>query len=77
MGECIIIKVWARSLFTLSPARLMKNYDHQTKLLSKLHKIYTQDETSFFRVLDAALVGVLNKKQLKQLEETLIHQFGK
>jgi hypothetical protein len=54
----------------------MKNYDHQTKLLSKLHKIYGQDKTSFFRVLDAALVGVLTKKQLKELEETLIHQFG-
>ena len=54
----------------------MENYDHQTKLLSKLHKIYRQDKTSFFRVLDAALVGALNKDQLKELEETLIHQFG-
>jgi|LULO01.1.fsa_nt_gb hypothetical protein len=54
----------------------MKNYDHQTKLLSKLHKIYGQDKTSFFRVLDAALVGVLTKKQLEELEKTLIHQFG-
>ena len=25
VGEYIIIKVWARSLFTLSPAKLMKN----------------------------------------------------
>mgnify|MGYP001216381436 FL=1 len=53
----------------------MKNYDQQTRIYTKLCRIYEKNNTSFYRVLDY-LVGSFNKDQLKEIEQTLIHQFG-
>ena len=53
----------------------MKNYDQQTRIYTKLCRLYEKNNTSFYRVLDY-LVGSFNKDQLKEIEQTLVHQFG-
>ena len=53
----------------------MKNYDQQTKIYTKLCRIYEKNNISFYKVLDY-LVGSFNKDQLTEIEATLKHQFG-
>ena len=49
----------------------MKNYDQQTRIYTKLCRIYEKNNTSFYRVLDY-LVGSFNKDQLKEIFKTSI-----
>ena len=53
----------------------MKNYDQQTKVYTKLCRLYERNNTSFYWVLDS-LVSTFNKDQLDQIEDDLKHQFG-
>jgi len=53
----------------------MKNYDQKTRIYTKLCRIYEKNNTSFYRVLDY-LVDSFDQDQLKEIENTLIHQFG-
>ena len=53
----------------------MKNYDQQTKVYTKLCRLYERNNPSFYRVLDS-LVSAFNKDQLDQIEDDLKHQFG-